>query len=98
MTTQEQNTAIINYLMPYKPTKIGVFGSVARGKNTNNSDLDLIINLGMPIDLFQFMEIWDDLETLLNTKVDLVTENALKSSNQRVQKNINQDIVLIYEK
>lgn len=98
MTTQEQNTAIINYLMPYKPTKIGVFGSVARGENTNNSDLDLLINLGMPIDLFQFMEIWDDLEVILNTKVDLVTENALKSSNQRVQKNINQDIVFIYEK
>jgi hypothetical protein len=98
MTTFEQNNLIINYLKPYSPTKIGVFGSVARGENTAESDLDLLINLKQPIDLFTFMEIWDDLEEILKIKVDLVTENALKFSNHRVQKSINQDMVLIYEK
>jgi predicted nucleotidyltransferase len=98
MTTQEQNRQIINYLQPYKPSKIGVFGSVARGQNTPNSDLDLLINLESPIDLFKFMEIWDYLEDLLKIKIDLVTDKALSSSNKRVQKSISNDLILIYEK
>ena len=98
MITQEQNRLIINYLQPYNPIKIGIFGSVARGQNTPKSDLDLLVNLAVPLDLFQFMEIWDDLEELLAMKVDLVTENALKTSNKRVQKNIANDLILIYEK
>ena len=98
MITSEQNKLIINYLQPYNPIKIGIFGSVARGQNTPKSDLDLLVNLAVPLDLFQFMEIWDDLEELLAMKVDLVTENALKTSNKRVQKNIANDLILIYEK
>lgn len=98
MTTQEQNRQIINYLQPYKPSKIGVFGSVARGQNTPNSDLDLLINLESPIDLFKFMEIWDDLEDLLKIKIDLVTDKALRGSNKRVQQSISKDLILIYEK
>ena len=98
MITQEQNRLIINYLQPYNPIKIGIFGSVARGQNTPKSDLDLLVNLAVPLDLFQFMEIWDDLEELLAMKVDLVTENALKTSNKRVLKNIANDLILIYEK
>ena len=98
MITSEQNKLIINYLQPYNPIKIGIFGSVARGQNTPKSDLDLLVNLAVPLDLFQFMEIWDDLEELLAMKVDLVTENALKTSNKRVLKNIANDLILIYEK
>ena len=98
MTTQEQNTRIINCLLPYNPTKIGVFGSFARGQNMPNSDLDLLVNFNISLDLFKFMKIWDDLEESLNLKIDLVTDNALKSSNKIVQKSINKDIVIIYEK
>lgn len=98
MTTQEQNTRIINCLLLYNPTKIGVFGSFARGQNTPNSDLDLLVNFNISLDLFKFMKIWDDLEESLNLKIDLVTDNALKSSNKIVQKSINKDIVIIYEK
>jgi predicted nucleotidyltransferase len=98
MTTAEQNQKILNYLIPYHPTKIGVFGSYSRGENRKDSDLDLLVSFETALDLFKFMRIWDDLETLLGLKIDLVTENALKTSNARVQKSISDDLRLIYEK
>ena len=98
MTTLAQNQQIIDYLLPYQPTKIGIFGSVARGQQNTDSDLDILVNLSASIDLFKFMEIWDNLEDLLAIKIDLVTENALKTSNKRVQNSIANDLILIYEK
>ena len=98
MTTLAQNQQIIDYLLPYQPTKIGIFGSAARGQQKTDSDLDILVNLSASIDLFKFMEIWDNLEDLLAIKIDLVTENALKTSNKRVQNSIANDLILIYEK
>lgn len=98
MTTTQQNQKIINYLAQYHPVKVGVFGSYARGENRKESDLDLLIEFEKSMDLFKFMRIWDDLEELLSLKIDLVTENALKTANNRVQKSIRNDLKLIYEK
>lgn len=42
MITDIQKNIIINTLLPYKPTKIGIFGSYARGENTTTSDIDIL--------------------------------------------------------
>jgi predicted nucleotidyltransferase len=70
---------IINLLKSYKSiaaskyglTKIGIFGSVARGEQTENSDVDICYEGRVPsfltLDIIQ-----TDLENLFGAKVDLV--------------------------
>jgi len=70
------NQQIINYFLPYGSSKIAIFGSYDRQQNRVGSDLDILVGFKSPMDLFKFMEIWDDLEDLLGVKVDSVTENA----------------------
>jgi predicted nucleotidyltransferase len=43
MTRQDINTAIINYLHPYDPERIGIFGSYARQEDNDASDIDILV-------------------------------------------------------
>jgi len=61
----------------YNVSKIGVFGSVARGDSTEKSDIDLLVAFKATPDLFAFMELQEKLEALLGRRVDLATEDML---------------------
>ena len=56
---------------------LAVFGSVARGEATDRSDIDLLVEFNQPIGLFEFFRLKYYLETLIGSKVDLVTPDAL---------------------
>ena len=58
--------------------EIGVFGSYSRAEETDVSDVDVLVAFEKPVDIFTFLELKEYLETVLNRKVDLVTEKALK--------------------
>ncbi|MCR5851408.1 MAG: nucleotidyltransferase family protein [Bacteroidaceae bacterium] len=72
-------TEIIHLLSLYKPTaqskygltRLGIFGSVARGEQTEDSDVDVCYEGRVPslltLDLIQ-----TDLEQILGSRVDLV--------------------------
>ena len=49
-----------------------VFGSVARNKIADESDIDIVVQLGKQ-DLFNLIGIKQDLEEQLNRKVDIVS-------------------------
>jgi len=55
----------------YGMTKLGIFGSVARGEQTENSDVDVCYE-GQAPSLLTLDMIQTELEQLLNCKVDLV--------------------------
>ena len=55
----------------------GVFGSVARGEDRPESDVDVLVDLKQPVSLLKFFALNDELETALGCKVDLVTRNSL---------------------
>jgi predicted nucleotidyltransferase len=57
--------------------KIGIFGSYARDEQTEESDVDVLVEFSRPVG-FAFIRLKDYLETVLGKRVDLVTENALK--------------------
>jgi hypothetical protein len=57
---------------------LAVFGSVARGEATENSDIDLLVEFIRPIGLFEFIRLKNYLETLIGFKVDLVTPDAIR--------------------
>jgi hypothetical protein len=54
-----------------------VFGSVARGEDTDSSDLDLLIDVAPKHSPFFPGGLVMDLEELLGVQVDVVTENGL---------------------
>lgn len=62
----------------YGVSKIAVFGSFARGEETNSSDIDIMVKFDRPIGLLRFVELENQLADLLNRRVDLVTEKAIK--------------------
>ena len=58
--------------------KIGYFGSFADGSQTNDSDVDILVEFSKPVG-WGFFDLSDFLETQLKRKVDLVSSKALKS-------------------
>jgi uncharacterized protein len=65
----------------FKVEALYVFGSVANGSATASSDVDLIVDfLSDDVSLFEFLDLKIFLESVLRTKVDLVTRDAIKPS------------------
>ena len=62
----------------YGVSAVSLFGSVARGESTEDSDIDLLVEFSRPIGLFHFVELKRILEEAFGRSVDLVTPNALK--------------------
>ena len=54
-----------------------VFGSVARGEDTEESDLDILIDPTGGPSLFDIGAIYNELTDLLGVEVDVLTPNAL---------------------
>ncbi|NCS87453.1 MAG: hypothetical protein AUK34_05880 [Ignavibacteria bacterium CG2_30_36_16] len=61
----------------YNIKRIALFGSIVRGDFTASSDVDILVEFEKPIGL-DFVLLADELEQLLNVKVDLVTLNSIK--------------------
>ncbi len=74
---------------------LGLFGSYARGENTVNSDIDLLVKFSETKSLFELSGIERRLEQILGNKVDLVIKDNIKP---RIQPYIYQDLKPIYEK
>jgi predicted nucleotidyltransferase len=57
---------------------LAVFGSVARGEVSDDSDLDLLVEFDRPVGLFEFIRLKYVLQDLTGCRVDLVTPDALR--------------------
>ncbi|GAA6615690.1 nucleotidyltransferase family protein [Scytonema sp. NUACC26] len=77
---QENREEIISIAAKHGACNVRIFGSVARGEETDSSDIDFLIDYDIqkitawfPVGLIQ------DLENFLNRKVDVITTNSLHS-------------------
>ena len=93
MISELQKDIIINTIMPFHPVRIGIFGSVVRGENTENSDIDILYRLKDTVGLFNIIRIKDRLEEKLNKKVDLVSEKYI---HPELKSYIMNDLKIIY--
>ena len=59
-------------------SNVRVFGSVARGEETEDSDLDLLVDVGPGVGLIGLARAQQRLEELLGARVDLVPASDLK--------------------
>ena len=76
----------------YGMTKLGIFGSVARGEQTDNSDVDICYE-GQAPSLLTLDKIQTELEQLLDCKVDLVRVRENMSS--LLRKSILRDVIFV---
>ena len=95
------NPIISNKLKSFFPAypieKAWLFGSYARGEETDNSDVDVLVKFdtNAKISLFDYVRIMDKMEKLLDKKIDLVSEKGVMNF---AKESIEKDKILIYER
>jgi uncharacterized protein len=72
---QQKRQEILQLATQYGAKNLRIFGSVARGEATPKSDIDFLVDLQSS--LLTRIALIQDLETLLGTKIDVVTETSL---------------------
>lgn len=75
-------------MQEYGLLKLGVFGSVVRGEAGEGSDIDIVVETKVP-DLLRMVNLKDDLEALLHSRVDLVRYRL--KMNSYLKKRIDQE-------
>ena len=74
---KEKREEILRIAAQHGAYNVRVFGSVARGEASNESDIDFLIDVGVNHSRWFPGGLLADLEDLLGCKVDIVTENGL---------------------
>jgi len=82
MITKEIILATLQEIRPtlikeYSVERIGLFGSFSDNTYSDESDIDIIVELARPIG-WKFFSLELYLEKVFDRKIDLVTKNALK--------------------
>lgn len=73
----------------FKVHEIGVFGSVIRGEQREESDIDILVDLDKDADLLDLIGLSQFLEERLHHKVDVVPKAALREEiRERVLKEV----------
>lgn len=73
---------------------LGVFGSVARGDDREDSDIDLLVRLRKPVGFVEFIDLEDAFCSIFDRKVDLATEASL---HPLIRSKVLADLKIIYE-
>ena len=73
-----QRETIIEIVSRNKACNVAVFGSVARGDDTLESDVDLLVDFLPGASLTDQFRLQEELATLLETPVDVISRRALK--------------------
>ena len=72
-----KQASIISLCQHYHAENIRVFGSVARGESTDQSDIDFLVSFLPNASLFDQAGLIEELSQLLQRKVDVVSERAV---------------------
>lgn len=75
-------------------TYVGLFGSYARGEETSQSDIDLLVDFNETKSLFDLARLKISLQENLGKKVDISLRGSLKKS---LEPYILQDLTTVYE-
>lgn len=80
MMNQDLRSKTEKILTAYGVKKAAVFGSYARGSQSKDSDIDILVELKHPLSLLDFVGLKQSLEDKLGFSVDLVQYKQLKPS------------------
>ena len=83
---------ILQIAAQHGASNVRVFGSVARGEDNTESDVDFLVTLADDRSLLDLVGLWQDLEDLLEQKVDVVTDGGL---NERMRERVLREAVAL---
>lgn len=75
---KEKREEILSIATKYGAFNVRIFGSVARGDETADSDVDFLVELEPGRNLLDRIALMQDLEDLLERKVDVATVKGLR--------------------
>jgi len=93
MSVSEIKQKITPLLDQHGVAYAGVFGSVARGEETADSDVDIVVKFKGPATFDNYLKLDDAIRAALGKHVDLLTENSI---NRFLRPYIEQDLKVIY--
>lgn len=70
----DKREAILQLAEQHGAYNVRVFGSVARGEATPQSDLDLLVELNENASLWDLVGLWQALSALMEREVDVIVE------------------------
>jgi hypothetical protein len=78
---QKSKQKIAEICRKYQIRELALFGSQVRGDSTAKSDFDFLVDFQptAEVDYFQLFDIQEELENIVNKKVDLVSNRGLKT-------------------
>ena len=76
---------ILRLALIYGVKNIRIFGSVARGEQNNDSDIDVLVEMDKNKSLLDRLGFKYELEKLLQNKVDVISVRAIKD---RIKENV----------
>lgn len=77
---RRRRRALMDVAARYGAREVRVFGSVARGEDTESSDVDLLVDFGTEIGLLSLNKLSRELSELVGADVDVVPAGSLKAS------------------
>ena len=96
---QDLKDKVIPVLLPYGVKRIALFGSVARGQETPESDVDLLVTFEeprpRPIGLFTWVHLERELSERLKRPVEMGTDKSLRP---HLRPEVERDLIVLYEK
>jgi uncharacterized protein len=70
----------------HKGRAVALFGSVARGEESRDSDVDFLVDFEPGSSLFDLAELQDALASLLGRRVDVVSLGGLKARDRHIRR------------
>jgi hypothetical protein len=80
---RKQRDEILRLAAMRRAYNVRVFGSVARGDATQDSDIDLLVTFRNGATLYDLSGLWQDLHDLLGYKVNVLSDNGLREAFRR---------------
>lgn len=77
---RDRRDEIVDAAARHGVRNVRVFGSVARGEDTAESDVDLLVDLDPGVGMFAVGALESELEEMLGREVDVVIARALRES------------------
>ena len=75
---EEMRQEILPILERYEATMAWLFGCCVRGEMREDSDIDILVDIGRNISLFDFVGLKIEIEEALGRKVDLAEYDTVK--------------------
>jgi len=86
LETLKSNSAEIRAIAArHKATSIAVFGSVARGEDRADSDIDFLVTFEESVSIRDWLLLNEELGAFLKTSVDVVSSRGLKPRDTHIR-------------